>query len=72
MGNSLKQNISKLNKFRRTEIIQSIFFDHKRIRAEIIDRKTTAKYPSTQKLKHFSIIHEPKTKPQGKLENILN
>lgn len=62
-----------LNKFKRSEVIQSMFIDHKEIKLGAINRKAQKKNPSTWRLNNI-LLNNPwvQKKPQGKLENTWN
>ena len=45
------ENLTSLNKFKKIEIISSIFFDHNAMELEINHKKKTEKYTKTWKLK---------------------
>lgn len=59
-----------LNKIKRIEITQSMFFNHNGIKLEINNKKKSGKSQNTQKL--TQIILGSKRKSQRKLINLLN
>ena len=49
---------TSLNKFKKIEIISSIFFDHNAMELEINHKKKTEKYTKTWKLNNILLNHE--------------
>ena len=58
---------TNLNKFKRTEIIQSVFSDHKGLKLEINNRKTTRKSLDALKLNN-SLLNSPWIKGEASKE----
>ena len=49
---------TNLNKFKKTEIIESIFSGHNAMKLEITHKKKTEKYTKTWKLSNMLLNHE--------------
>lgn len=76
MKHSLKKTIflgpkASLNKVQRTEVIQSVFSSHSRIKPEINKKKTTKTFPKCLKIKQYTYNLTLKNKLQWELENTL-
>lgn len=54
------------NKFKRINIIQTVFSDHNKIKLEINNRKVTGKFPNTWKLKN-TCLNNPWIKEERNL-----